>query len=96
MRTSRTSIQGALQRAISAEGYVSEHRSWPQALAVLAAIAGALAVALSMFVPPAVVAADAPDNEFSAARSCSPPTTSATRRRCTDLWSCRWAFVADS
>jgi hypothetical protein len=48
---------------------MSKHRSWPQALALLSAIVAALAVALYMFVPSAVIPASAPPTDFSAQRA---------------------------
>src|SRR5215213_11826546 len=47
----------------------SVKQAWPQALALLAAIAVALAVALYLFVPPKVVPENAPPTEFSAQRA---------------------------
>ena len=51
------------------EEFASERRSWPQALALLVAIAAAVGLALYTLRPPEVVPASAPTTEFSAQRA---------------------------
>jgi hypothetical protein len=65
-RRRSSSGQRVAEGSASRGGYTSKRPPWPQTLALLSAIAAALAVALYMFMPPAVVPADAPVIEFSA------------------------------
>lgn len=69
MGTHRSRQDIARRDASNEESIFSGRRAWPQALALLVAMAAAVTVALYQFVPPAVVPSDAPATEFSAERA---------------------------
>jgi len=69
VRRPRRGSQSASEREVSPEGYTSEQRSWPQALALILVIVAAVGVALYTLRPPEVVPASAPTTEFSAEKA---------------------------